>query len=141
MVLSRDEVRIVLGQMEGTTQLVTRLLYGAGLRLQEALRLRIKDVDFDRHEIVVRRGKGARDRRTIFPRVLARPLRDHIARVRELHDRDIAEEFGAVWMPEALAVKVPPPPDRGHGSGPSQRRVAAKTRASRAPSAATSERT
>jgi integron integrase len=107
VVLTRDEVRILLGHMHGTTQLVTRLLYGTGMRLLEALRLRVKDVDFDRHEIVVRQGKGDKDRRTVFPRMLAAALREHLAKVRELHDRDVAEGFGAVWMPNALAVKYP----------------------------------
>jgi integrase len=93
--------------MHGTTQLVARLLYGTGMRLLEALRLRVKDVDFDRHEIVVRRGKGDKDRRTVFPRMLAALLREHLTKVRELHDRDLAEGFGGVWMPNALAVKYP----------------------------------
>lgn len=107
VVLTRDEVRMLLGQMHGTKQLVARLLYGTGMRLLEALRLRVKDVDFDRHEIVVRRGKGDKDRRTVFPRMLAAPLREHLGKVRELHDRDVAEGFGAVWMPDALAIKYP----------------------------------
>jgi len=107
VVLTRDEVRMLLGHMHGTTQLVARLLYGTGMRLLEGLRLRVKDVDFDRHEIVVRRGKGDKDRRTVFPRMLAVPLREHLTKVRELHDRDLAEGFGRVWMPDALAVKYP----------------------------------
>jgi integron integrase len=107
VVLTRDEVRMILGHMHGTTQLVARLLYGTGMRVLEALRLRVKDVDFDRHEIVVRRGKGDKDRRTVFPRTLAAPLREHLGRVRELHDRDVVEGFGTVWMPDALAVKYP----------------------------------
>ena len=107
VVLTRDEVRVLLGHMHGPTQLVARLLYGTGMRLLEGLRLRVKDVDFDRHEIVVRQGKGDRDRRTVFPRMLAAPLREHLIKVRELHDHDMAEGFGRVWMPDALAVKYP----------------------------------
>jgi integron integrase len=107
VVLTREEVRRLLGGMDGTPQLVARLLYGTGMRVLEGLRLRVKDVDFERSEIVVREGKGNHDRRTVFPRSLAAPLREQLKFVRELHDRDLGEGFGEVWMPEALGVKYP----------------------------------
>lgn len=107
VVLTRDEVRCLLGRMSGTPQLVARLLYGTGLRLLEGLRLRVKDLDFESGEVMVRTGKGNKDRTTMLPRVLAAALRGHLERVRALHDRDVAEGYGAVWMPDALAVKYP----------------------------------
>lgn len=107
VVLTRDEVRRLLGEMSGTAQLVARLLYGTGMRLLEGLRLRVKDLDFATGEVVVRSGKGNKDRSTTLPRVLTGALQRHLQRVRELHDRDVAEGFGSVWMPDALAVKYP----------------------------------
>jgi integron integrase len=107
IVLTRDEVRRLLGSMSGTPQLVARLLYGTGMRVLEGLRLRVKDLDFDTGEVVVRSGKGNKDRRTPLPGVLAVALRRHLENVRTLHDRDIAEGFGCVLMPQALAVKYP----------------------------------
>lgn len=109
-VLTREEVRTLIGAMSGIQQLVARLLYGTGLRLLEALRLRVKDVEFEASELTVRNGKGDKDRTTMLPRTLARPLRDHLVRVRDLHDRDVEEGFGSVWMPDALAVKFPSAP-------------------------------
>jgi integron integrase len=105
VVLTRGEVRRLLGALSGTAQLVGRLLYGTGMRVLEALRLRVKDLDFPSGEVTVRGGKGNRDRTTTLPRVLAVALRRHLESVRALHDRDVAEGFGEVWMPEALAVK------------------------------------
>jgi integron integrase len=107
VVLTRDEVRRLLGEMRGTSQLVARLLYGTGMRLLEGLRLRVKDLDFETGELVVRAGKGNKDRTTPLPRVLTVALRRHLENVRELHDRDVAEGFGRVWMPDALEVKYP----------------------------------
>jgi len=107
VVLTRDEVRKVIGRMDGPMQLIARLLYGTGMRVMEALRLRVKDLDFDAGEIVVRSGKGGKDRRTMLPGALASALRHQLVGARELHDRDVAEGFGSVWMPEALAVKYP----------------------------------
>lgn len=107
VVLSRDEVRLLLGHLGGTAQLVARLLYGTGMRLLEGLRLRVKDLDFETGEVVVRSGKGNKDRTTTLPRLLTTALRQHLERVRQLHDRDVAEGFGRVWMPDALAVKYP----------------------------------
>lgn len=112
VVLTRDEVRRLLGEMSGTPQVIARLLYGTGMRLLEGLRLRVKDLDFATGEVVVRSGKGNKDRATTLPRVLAVTLQRHIEQVRELHDRDVAEGFGRVWMPDALEVKYP----RANGS-------------------------
>src|SRR5947207_14875878 len=89
VVLTRDEVAAVLGAMQGTPQLVAALLYGSGLRLLEALQLRVKDVDFAGCEIAVRGGKGDRDRVTVLPAVVVAPLRRHLGGVRVLHQRDL----------------------------------------------------
>lgn len=107
VVLTRDEVRRLLGEMSGIAQLVARLLYGTGMRLLEGLRLRVKDFDFESCEVIVRNGKGDKDRTTMLPRTLHRALREQLAIARDLHDADVAEGFGEVWMPEALAQKYP----------------------------------
>ena len=96
VVLTEGEVRALLAQLDGT-----------GMRLLEGLRLRIKDVDFERREITVRDGKGGRDRRTMLSERLIEPLRTHLARVKGLHERDLAEGFGEVYLPYALARKYP----------------------------------
>jgi integron integrase len=110
VVLSVNEVRRVPGQMSGTSWLVASLLYGAGLRLQECLELRVKDVDFDRREITVRRGKGQKDRRVMLPETLRGALRQHLDAVREVHQADVAAGFGRVVLPGALARKLPRAP-------------------------------
>ncbi len=107
VVLTRDEVRRVLSRMRGTSKLVATLLYGTGLRLFEALQLRVKDVDFATHEITVRGGKGDRDRVTVLPERLEGGLLDHLATVRQQHERDLGEGAGYVTLPGALAVKYP----------------------------------
>ncbi|WP_301100698.1 integron integrase [Propionivibrio sp.] len=107
VVLTRIEVQALLTRLEGTHWLLGRLLYGAGLRLMECLRLRVKDVDFARKEILIRDGKGFKDRVTMLPVALVEPLRAHLERVRELHRQDLAEGFGAVYLPYALARKYP----------------------------------
>jgi len=106
-VLTRDEVRRLLAAMEGTKWLMASLLYGAGLRLRECLKLRVKDVDFAYSQIVVRDGKGAKDRVTMLPQSVVEPLRAHLQRVRELHERDLARGYGDVELPHALARKYP----------------------------------
>ncbi|HMM56061.1 MAG TPA: integron integrase [Rudaea sp.] len=106
-VLSRDEVRRLLAAMDARPWLLASLLYGSGMRIMEALRLRVKDVDFARNEITVRDGKGSKDRRTVLPRSLVEPLQREIERTRILHEHDLAEGFGAVWLPHALARKNP----------------------------------
>lgn len=106
-VLTAHEVRSLIARMSGPPQLVARLLYGTGMRLLEGLRLRVKDLDFQSAEITVRNGKGNKDRTTMLPRTLGRALREHLETARTLHDRDVAEGFGTVWLPEALAAKYP----------------------------------
>lgn len=104
-VLTPDETRHLLTQMQGTHALMARLLYGAGLRLLECLRLRIQDVDFGQMQIFVRGGKGDKDRTTLLPKELAPALESHIARVKKLHQADLQEGFGFVYIPEALQRK------------------------------------
>ena len=110
VVLSREEVRAVLGQMEGETWLMASLLYGAGLRLMECLRLRVQDIDFSLNEITVRNGKGAKDRVTMLPEALKPPLRDQLRRARAVHERDLADGWGRVVLPDALDRKYPNAP-------------------------------
>ena len=107
VVLTRDEVTRVLAQLSGVKWMVATLLYGSGLRLLEALRLRVKDVEFSRGELVVRDGKGQKDRVTMLPRVLVGPLQEHLAMVAALHQQDLAEGFGHANLPFALARKYP----------------------------------
>lgn len=106
-VLSREETTQLLGEMSGTAWLVASLLYGSGLRLLEGLRLRIKDVDFARHELTVRDGKGGKDRRALLPATLVPRLLTQIDEVQRVHARDLAAGFGEVWLPHALARKYP----------------------------------
>jgi len=110
VVLTRDEVRAVLAHLAGVEWLVAALLYGAGLRLLEALTLRVLDVDFDRRELRLRRAKGDKDRLAPLPESVRAPLREHLVQVHALHVRDRAVGFGAVALPGALAVKYPGAP-------------------------------
>ena len=105
--LTRAEVEGLLAQLTGTRRLMASLLYGAGLRVIECLRLRVKDVDLAYRQILVRDGKGEKDRVTMLPVKLVEPLRAHLARVRLLHGRDVHEGFGEVHLPYALARKYP----------------------------------
>lgn len=107
VVLSREEVAALLGEMEGVTWLMASLLYGAGLRLMECVRLRVQDVDFVRREITVRQGKGGKDRRTMLPTSSVEALQNQMAEARRVHKRDLDAGFGAVWLPDALARKYP----------------------------------
>jgi integron integrase len=107
VVLTPDEVRRVLAELSGTQRLIGMVLYGSGLRLLECLTLRVKDVDLDRGEIRLRRGKGAKDRVTVLAEALQEPLRAHLARVRALYDRDLASGGGWVELPGGLANKYP----------------------------------
>jgi integron integrase len=107
VVLTPSEVRALLHELNGTMGLVASLLYGTGMRLLEALRLRVKDVDFERREIVVRDGKGGKDRVTVLPENLVLPLNEHVGRRRALHTRDLEAGRGEVWLPDALSVKYP----------------------------------
>lgn len=107
VVLTRAEVSSVLSQLDGSMWLIANLLYGSGMRLMEVLRLRVKDVEFARHEIVIRDGKGNKDRITMLPLTLAMPLKLHLERVRALHQQDLNEGFGVTKLPYALARKYP----------------------------------
>ncbi|CAG0967664.1 Tyrosine recombinase XerD [Burkholderiales bacterium] len=110
VVLTRDEVRRLLAKLSGTHWLVASLLYGTGLRLMEALRLRVKDVEFSRREILVRDGKGFKDRITMLPAALIEPLDAHLAEVRTQHRAALGEGRGDVYLPFALARKYPDAP-------------------------------
>ena len=107
VVLSRNEVELVLSHLQGIPRLIALLMYGGGLRLREAMTLRVKDIDFERSEITIRSGKGGKDRRTTLPRSLIADLERHLARVRQQHDGDLAAGAGFVAMPNALARKYP----------------------------------
>jgi len=106
-VLTPNEVQRMLAQVEGTKWLMASLLYGAGLRLRECLKLRVKDVDFEYRQIIVRDGKGAKDRVTILPATTIEPLKLHLIRVKALHEKDLAAGFGDVELPDALERKYP----------------------------------
>ena len=106
-VLTRDEVRRVLTELDGTPRLVAQILYGSGLRLLECLELRVKDVDFERRALTLRRTKGGRDRTVPLAEVLVAPLGEHLERVRAVWESDLAQGFGAVVLPDALASKFP----------------------------------
>ncbi|MEM7077999.1 MAG: integron integrase [Pseudomonadota bacterium] len=103
--LTRSEVRAVLSGLQGTQRLIAGLLYGSGLRLLEALRLRVKDLDFEYQTLHVRDGKGAKDRVVTFPRVLHTPVLNHLVRVKQVHDQDVADGLGEVFLPFALSRK------------------------------------
>lgn len=107
VVLTAEEVTNVLAQLDGVHYMVASLLYGSGLRLMEAIRLRVKDVDFARLEVTVREGKGGKDRRTMLPRSLLEPLQSQITRVRVFHEQDLKSGVGPVYLPYALDRKYP----------------------------------
>ncbi|MGH8556662.1 MAG: integron integrase, partial [Methylococcales bacterium] len=107
VVLNRDEMQAILSRLTGTYWLIASLLYGTGMRIMECLRLRVKDVDMQRKEISIRDGKGFKDRVTMLPLALITPLKEHLLKVRALHQSDLAAGFGAVYMPFALDRKYP----------------------------------
>ena len=107
VVLTVAEVQAVLKGLRGTHWLIASLLYGAGLRLMEAVRLRVKDMEFTQHEIIVREGKGAKDRVTMLPESAIEALRRHLTKVKALHEEDLASGFGEVYLPFALDKKYP----------------------------------
>ena len=107
VVLTRTEVRAVLEQMKGVYSLMASLLYGTGMRLMECVRLRIKDIDFERMEILIRDGKGAKDRITMLPDAIAPLLQVHLVQRRALFDDDARTGKSSVYMPDALAIKYP----------------------------------
>jgi len=110
VVLTPGEVQSVLTRLEGRNALMASMLYGAGLRLMECVRLRIKDVDLDRRQLLVRDGKGGKDRMTLVPDRLVTGLGEQLERARAIHQGDLAEGYGAVWLPHALARKYPRAP-------------------------------
>ena len=107
VVLSPDEVRSLLGQLDGTRWLMANLLYGAGLRLLEACTLRVKDVDLGQRQLTIRHGKGGKDRVSLLPEVLVEPLTAHLARSFAIHQRDLGAGCGRVALPHQLAAKYP----------------------------------
>ena len=106
-VLTKDEVLKVIGCLSGIPQLMAKLLYGSGLRLMECVRMRVKDIDFAQHQIIVRDGKGMDDRVTTLPASLVTPLNEHLQRVKLLHEKDLARGYGTVNLPFALERKYP----------------------------------
>lgn len=106
-VLTKEETRRVIAQLSGIYQLLAKLLYGSGLRLLECLRLRVKDLDFARRAMIVRDTKGDEDRVTMLPDSLIEPLKEHLQRVKRLHQEDLAKGYGAVYLPDALDRKFP----------------------------------
>lgn len=107
VVLSREEVKALLSHLSGTYWVIAMLLYGCGLRLDECLKLRVKDLDFERNQIVVRRGKGAKDRHAPLPLNLKPALQEHLQKVKNLHAQDRKEGFGVTDLPYALERKYP----------------------------------
>lgn len=107
VVMTSEEVKAVLGQLTGDKWLMASLMYGAGLRLMECLRLRVQDIDFSRSEITVRDGKGGKDRLTMLPESLKGPLQDHLRKVKAIHAKDITDGWGRVQLPMALDRKYP----------------------------------
>lgn len=110
VVLSQEQIRKVLAAVVPEYQLMAQILYGTGIRLMECLRLRVKDIDFEYHQIVVRDGKGAKDRAVPLPDVLEEPLKSHLLAVRDIHHRDALQGLGEVYLPDALARKYPNAP-------------------------------
>jgi integrase len=106
-VLTQEEVRMVIRQMQGVHQLIARLLYGTGMRLMECAQLRVKDIDFTRREITVRAGKGGKDRLTILPLSLVQPVKDQLAQAKLLYEEDRRAERPGVMLPYALERKYP----------------------------------
>jgi integron integrase len=107
VVLTREEVKALLGHLGGDKWLMASLMYGAGLRLRECTKLRVHDLDLTANRITVRDGKGFKDRLTMLPEVVKAALREHFARVRQIHQRDLADGYGRVSMPDALSRKYP----------------------------------
>ena len=110
VVMTRDEVKDVLSNLTDDKWLMSSLMYGAGLRLMECLRLRVQDIDFSRNEILVRDGKGAKDRITMLPESLKAPILEHLKKVKAIHEKDLSEGWGRVQMPDALDRKYPNAP-------------------------------
>jgi integrase len=114
-VLSPEEVRQVLRHVEGVELLIMTLLYGAGLRVMDALRLRVKDLDFSYDQITVRDGKGQKDRHTMLPSKIKPALQEHLRKVKAIHETDLKAGYGRTLLPAALARKYLPPRRLGVG--------------------------
>ena len=110
VVMTRAEVKAVLAGLTGDKALMASLMYGAGLCLMECLRLRVQDIDFARGEVLVRDGKGAKDRITMLPASLEEPLQEHLRKVMKIHEKDLADGWGRVQLPMALDRKYPNAP-------------------------------
>ena len=106
-VLSKDEVKRVLGNLTSVNKLIAQVLYGGGLRVMETMRLRVKDIDFDNHQIIVRDGKGEDDRLTMLPDAVIQPLQLHLKYVKIIHEKDLTDGCGSVYLPYALDRKYP----------------------------------
>lgn len=107
VILSQDEVKLIITLLEGVPQLVVKLLYGSGLRVTEVLRLRVQDIDFEYKQLTVRSKKGNKDRVTTFPCSLETELKLHFQRVKLVHEQDLSAGYGAVYLPHALNKKYP----------------------------------
>ena len=107
VVMTREETARIIVLIAGTPQLIVKLMYGSGLRISEAIRLRVKDIDQELKSITVRSGKGAKDRITTFPSSIIPFLQDHLSKVKGIHENDLAKGYGEVYMPYALARKYP----------------------------------
>ena len=110
VVLTHQEAMSVINKMSGVSQLMTKILYGSGLRLMECLRLRVKDIDFGNHQIIVRDGKGEKDRLTMLPDALIPDLQTHLKTVSDIHQQDLKAGYGEVYLPYAIARKYPNAP-------------------------------
>jgi len=107
VVMSKAEVKSVVANMTGVYKLIAQIMYGGGLRVMETMRLRIKDIDFANHQVIIRDGKGEDDRSTILPESLIEPLKIYLEQVKMIHAKDLAKGFGSVYMPFALEYKYP----------------------------------
>lgn len=107
VVFTRDEVKALFSTLSGQNWLMANLLYGSGLRLNECLNLRVADIDFEQSQLFIREGKGRKDRVTVLPRSTHQPLKEHLIRIKQLYERDLADGYGDVYLPDALARKYP----------------------------------
>jgi integron integrase len=107
VVLTRSEVKMILDNIPGVSWLIASLLYGSGLRLNECLKLRVKDIDFEKGQILIRSAKGEKDRFTVLPSSIMMPLKQHLLKVQKLHQQDLQNGYGRVQLPNAIERKYP----------------------------------
>jgi integron integrase len=107
VVLTKKEVQLIISFLEGIYWLAVNIFYGAGLRLMECVRLRVKDIEFEMNQIIVRDGKGKKDRVTVLPETVKKPLQYHLIKIKALHEKDLSEGYGEVYLPYALERKYP----------------------------------